>query len=179
MLEVELIKEVKGGSREAFKHLYEEYFNYAMRVATAVTKNQTTAADVVQETFIRVFNSIQYFDESKSFKPWFYRILINECNRYLKKHSKVTPIDMNENVHLLEQTKDEREFEEYADLYQALQKLDDHQRVPLILKYLEDFTEMDIALALELNLNTVKSRLFKGKRKLKDYLEKIREANGL
>lgn len=178
MVEVELIKEVKSGSKEAFKQLYEDYFNYAMRVATAVTKSQTTAADVVQEAFIRVYNNIHYFDDSKSFKPWFYRILINECNRYLKKHAKVIPIDVNENMFLLEQATDERAFEEYADLYQALQKLDDHQRVPLILKYLDDLTEMDIALALELNINTVKSRLYKGKRKLRDYLQEIKEANG-
>lgn len=175
LMEKELINKVKNGDRQAFKQLYDLHFDYAMRVATAVTKNQNTASDVVQETFIRVYKNIGDFDCDKAFKPWFYRILINECNRYLKKQAKVIPMEIDDKVKLEPQI-DAHHFEEYEDLYDAIQSLDDTQRIPIVLKYLNDFTEMDIALALELNINTVKSRLFKGKRKLKELLLKIREA---
>lgn len=174
-MERELIRRVKNGDRQAFKELYELHFDYAMRVATVVTKNQSTAADAVQEAFIRVYRNIEEFDEDKAFKPWFYRILINECNRYFKKQSNIIPIDMSEKEHLEVQL-DSHHFEEYEDLYEAIKKLDDTQRIPLVLKYLNDLTDMDIALALELNINTVKSRLFKGKRKLKELLLNKKEA---
>lgn len=88
----ELIKEIKRGEKEAFRTLYNQYAEYAIRVATAVTRNRMHAADAVQETFIRIYNNIDRFDESKSFEPWLYKILINECNRILKKQPKTIPI---------------------------------------------------------------------------------------
>jgi RNA polymerase sigma factor (sigma-70 family) len=53
-------------------------------VATVVTKSRANTADAVQETFIRVYDHIDRFDPAKAFKPWFYRILLNECNRLMK-----------------------------------------------------------------------------------------------
>lgn len=176
-MEREWIREIKEGNRQAFRNLYDRYFDYAIRVATAVTHNHTTAADVVQETFIRIYKNIDEYDEEKTFQPWFYRILINECNRYMKKFSKITPMDVNEDIHLPPEN-DSYQFEEYEDLYIAIQKLEDHHKVPIILKYLNDLTDQDIADALELNINTVKSRLLKGKQKLKDLITTIRGAEG-
>lgn len=171
LLEKQLIIEIKKGDWSAFRRLYDLYFDYAIRVAAAVTNNPTIAADIVQETFIRVYTHIEDFDEERDFKPWFYRILINECRRYLKKYAKVVPMEVDEQR--IKATKSNwHKFEEYADLYEALQSLDDHHRIPLILKYIHDLTEMEIALALNLHLNTVKSRLYKAKRKLKGILDK-------
>ena len=173
-MEARLVKEIKSGNQTAFKELYEYYVDYALRVATAITFNQTNAADAVQETFIRVYKSIHDFDETKPFKPWFYKILVNECNRYLKKHGKTIPFDINEELEL-SYDDDISTFTEYEDLYDAIQMLDDIHKVPLVLKYLKDFTEQDIAKILGLNINTLKSRLFKGKRKLKSLLINLKE----
>ncbi|UTW70744.1 RNA polymerase sigma factor [Anaerobacillus sp. HL2] len=161
------MREIKKGNRQAFRKLYDQYFDYAIRVATAVTHNHSTAADVVQETFIRIYKNIDdKYDEEKPFQPWFYRILINECNRYLKKFSKIIPMDVNEDIHLPPEN-DRYQFEDYEDLYVAIQKLEDYHKIPIILKYLNDLTDQDIANALELNINTVKSRLLKESRDLK------------
>ena len=168
-METALIYEIKKGNTQAFKQLYNEYFDYAMRVATAIT-NHTNAADAVQETFIRVYKNIQSYEESKPFRPWFYRILVNECNRYLKKSTKDIPTDIQEDLILPQE--DPHPFEEYEDLYDAIQQLEDIHKVPLVLKYLNDFTEQDIATVLELNVNTVKSRLYKARLKLKETILK-------
>jgi len=63
--------------------------------------------------------------------------------------------------------KDSHSFEEYEDLYRAIQTLNDALRLPIILKYLNDFSEKEIASIMGLNINTVKSRLLKGRQKLK------------
>ncbi|MFD1738174.1 RNA polymerase sigma factor [Bacillus salitolerans] len=173
-MEHELIQRIKGGDQKAFKQLYEQYADYAIRIATAVTRNQANAKDVVQETFIRVYRNIHSFDNHQSFQPWLYRILLNECNRFLKKNSQTIPIDINEELNLPPEV-DHYEFEEYEELYEAIGELEDIHRVPLVLKYLSDFKEREIAQILELNLNTVKSRLFKGRQKLKELLLKVRE----
>lgn len=158
-----------GDREEAFEELYRLYADQAIRTATAVTLNQASAADIVQETFIRVYRNIDNFDTEKPFKPWFNKILMNECNRYLKKQSRVIPTEINEETDLPAES-DTYSFEEHGDVYDLVQKLDDTQRVPLILKYLNDLADKDIAEILGLNVNTVKSRLFKGRNKLKDWI---------
>lgn len=165
-----LLQRVRNKDKEAFEVLYNRYANYAMRVAVAVTKSSTLASDVVQETFIRVYYNIDRFKYGHSFEPWLYRILINECKRILKKGTKITYIsDYIETGSDIPQV-DEHHFEEYEVLYRAIEDLDTKFRVPIILKYLKGFKESEIAEIMELNINTVKSRLFKGRQKLKKVL---------
>ena len=170
-----LILRVKEGDKEAFAILYDIYAEYALRVATAITKSTAEAADAVQETFIRVYRNIDSFDENRPFKPWFYRILVNECNRVMKNKSKLILVSEyieNDHTHSKE---DDYHFEEYEELYAAIGELKDINRIPIILKYLNDFTEKEIAEVLDLNLNTVKSRLYRGREQLKKTLEGAKE----
>lgn len=167
----ETIMLIKKGDREAFASLYNEYAGYALRTAIAITKDSMSAGDAVQETFIRVFNNIEGFDISKPFEPWFYKILINECNRLLKRNVNTVLIDDFTQNNLESSVRDEHRFEEYEVLYKAIEELGEENRIPIILKYLKGFKEGEIAQILELNINTVKSRLFKGRQKLKSFIE--------
>lgn len=83
-------------SDELFEQLYRLYADRAIRTAAAVTGSSAGAADVVQETFIRVYRNLGSYDLSRPFEPWFNRILYNECNRYLKKHAKMVPSEISE-----------------------------------------------------------------------------------
>lgn len=173
-----IIQELQTGNREAFKQMYDEYFEYAIRVAKAVIRNDNSAADAVQETFIRVYQNVHLFDLSKPFKPWFYRILINECKRIISRSSKVVPIDYNWEDRKELAKQDSYRFEKFNDLYDAIQSLQEHHRIPIILKYLHDLTEKEIAEVLELNINTVKSRLFKARNNLKEALKYLEAKEG-
>lgn len=172
-LEQDIIRKLKDGDREAFSLVYDQYADYALRVAYMITRNKEMAADAVQETFIRVFYNIGAFNSDKPFKPWFYRILLNECNRLLSKEKKVIPFD--EVKPIISAENNETDSFEYDHLHEALQQLDDINRIPIILKYLHDFSEKEISETLELNINTVKSRLFKGRAKLKLALSFLRK----
>lgn len=167
-----LLEKIKEGDRNAFEELYNNYAEYALRVAMAVTRDKMSAADAVQETFIKIYKSINSFDLDKPFKPWFYRILINECNRLLGKTPNTVLvedfIEAGFQNHILDE--DDYHFEKYEDLYEAIQKLEDINRIPIILKYLRGFKEVEIAEILGININTVKSRLFKGRQKLKKFM---------
>lgn len=166
-----MIYKIKNGDRKAFEELYNKYIEQALRTAMAITKNKSHAADAVQETFIRVYNNIGTFDESKPFSPWFYKILVNECNRLLSKNSRTLLISNFFESGLDSSKDDNYKFQEYENLYRAIENLKDINRIPIILKYLKGFTEEEISQILDLNINTVKSRLFKGRQKLKKYLE--------
>ncbi|HHT50781.1 MAG TPA: sigma-70 family RNA polymerase sigma factor [Eubacteriaceae bacterium] len=169
-MEQKLIKEIKKGDHKAFTTLYNKYAEYALRVAIAVTKNNANGADAVQETFIRVYRNISKFDTSKNFKPWFYKILINECRRIMYFSTDAVTIDEKIINNKQFSKEDFYPFQEYEGLYKAIQNLDEINRVPIILKYLQDFSEKEVSEILDLNINTVKSRLYKGRQKLKNIL---------
>lgn len=167
-MEKELIKNIINGDEESFKKLYNKHIHKALRTAIAITKNKEIAKDATQEAFIRVYLYISNFDIEKPFEPWFYRILINECNRLMKKNSKI-PLAYKS---LSEKDiKDNSKTEDYSHLYEAVNSLRDIHRIPIILKYLQGFSEKEVAEILGLNLNTLKSRLFQGRKKLKKLLE--------
>jgi len=170
-MEKETIFRIKEGDIEAFEQLYNEYIEYALRTAISITRNKPDASDAVQETFIRVYRNIIFFDEEKPFKPWFFRILVNECNRIMKRRPKVISIDKYLTNNSVYSKEDNYLFEEY----EAIQGLKDINRVPIILKYLNGFTEKEIAEILDINVNTLKSRLFKGRERLKKALLKMKE----
>lgn len=180
-MEKKLIKRIKKGDPEAFATLYHQYAEYALRVAMAITKDVADGSDAVQETFIRVHKNIFKFDLKRPFKPWFYKILVNECRRIMHFSTDALPIDekIGNDIQLSEE--DVYQFQEYEVLYRAIQNLDEINRVPIILKYLQDFSEKEISEVLDLNINTAKSRLYKGRQKLRRMLEEGeggRENNG-
>jgi len=167
--ERELVRSIKTGDHQAFEALYRMYADGALRTATAITSNRASAADAVQETFVRVYRNIHAYDEKQPFRPWFHTILMNECNRYLKKYANAIPVEIDEERDLPPDT-DKYDFEERESLYALIQGLDDTFRIPIVLKYLNDLPDKEIADILNLNVNTVKSRLFKGKQKLKTWI---------
>lgn len=161
-----MISRIVQGDREAFRKFYDDYFDYAMRTAILVTKNKEWAKDAVQETFLRVYRNIWQYDVKKPFKPWFYCILLRECYRVMERERKVIPFGEQ-----LERIPVEPKLPDASvDLYEALQSLDDLYRIPLILKYLHEYSEKEISDMLELNINTLKSRLLKGREKMKNSL---------
>ncbi|MFJ7974793.1 RNA polymerase sigma factor [Peribacillus sp. NPDC096379] len=172
LTEKKLIQDIVGGDKAAFKKLYDIHFNQGMRTAIAITRDREVAKDALQETFIRVYRNLSSYDENQPFEPWFYRILINECNRLLKKEAKMKQLVQVQKTEVIHS--DYGQKEEYDDLYEAIQSLKDMYRHPLILKYLKGFTERDIAICLEINMNTIKTRLLKGREKLRKLLSEKR-----
>lgn len=162
-MEERWVQQVLQGDRGAFRMLYDEYFDYAMRTAIVVTKHKERAKDAVQETFLRVYRNIWQYDKRKPFRPWFYTILLRECYRVMERENKVIPFGEQ-----LDRIPAEPSLSESSiDVYEALQTLDDLYRIPVILKYLHDYSEKEIAQMLDVNVNTLKSRLLKGREKLK------------
>lgn len=159
----------KSLDKHSFQELYKEHANFAIRSAMVITRNPELAKDAVQETFIRVYRNFSSYDANLPFEPWLYRILVNECNRLLKKEGSMLsyPQPNLENDERLSTSSDGNA----ADLIEAIQNMEDLYRIPLILKYIKGFSEKEISDILELNQNTVKSRLYKGRQNLRQLLE--------
>lgn len=165
-----LINQCKNGNQKAFRQLYELYADYALRTAYIITHNNNHAADIVQETFIKVYQNLSKYKTSKPFKPWFYTILINESRRYMKRQNKEPFAIESEQLIDYLHAQHTIDINDYHELEYAFTQLSEIHRSVLALKYLHDFTEKEIAKMLGLNVNTVKSRLFKGRKKLRDII---------
>lgn len=162
--ERKLLKKVKQGNQQAFRTLYDAYANEAIRSAYAITRNNNCTFDIVQETFLKVFRHIDRFDEKKPFKPWFYRILINESLRYMKKESKAA-VPMSDRT--LEHLNQPQRFHMNEELEVAMAELEPELRTLLVLKYVSGYTEQEIADIIGKPKTTVKSRLYKARNVLK------------
>lgn len=134
------------------------------RLAVSYVKNRDAALDVVQEAIVKALSKVDTVREPAYLKTWFYRILINEAMNYFRK---------NRNLVSLEEVMVERAVEsgdpgERLDLYDAIDRLSFQEQTVIKLRYFEDMKLEEIAQATGANLNTVKSRLYKAIRKLKD-----------
>lgn len=160
------LSKIKKGNEKAFKQLYEEYASYALRTAYAMTKNSADASDVVQETFIRIYRNIETFDIEKPFRPWFYQILINECKRLIKRrNNQATQVDSEETLDAIQDSKGNEPMN--GKVLDALDHLTEEERTLIVLKYVDRFTEIELAEMMELNVNTLKSRLLRARKRLK------------
>lgn len=164
------MEQIQQNNRRAFKKLFDHYSDYAHRLAFTMIKNRHDASDVVQETFIKVYRYSHTYDLNQPFQPWFYRILVNEAKRLFQARSKDSLQMESEKIEFFHQNEDGPAADE-LDI--ALAQLQEKERIIPVLKYAENFTEKEIASMLDLKVNTVKSRLYRARQKLRSIIERI------
>lgn len=178
--EKDLIHRAKRGDISAFEDLISGYEKKVYNTAYRFFNNAEDAMDVSQEIFIKVFTSLRRFREDSSFSTWLYRIAVNTCIDFLrKKREDVLPIKeeivMDDKTKLGFQTELPEEFMEKQEVKQAIMKaistLPEEQRICIILRDVQGFSYTEISDVLSCSLGTVKSRLFRGRRALKENLK--------
>lgn len=85
MVEKLTIKKVLNGDTEAFRYFVTAYKDLAFSVAVSVVKDNYTAADIVQESFVKAFENLKSFKRKSKFSTWFIRIVINESFKSVQK----------------------------------------------------------------------------------------------
>jgi len=163
-----LIKRYQNGDHAAFKQLYELNAASALRLARVITREDGLAADAVQEAFLRAFIYRHKLRQGARFDLWFYRIVVNESRRILGKNKLHV---LSEIPHDAASAEDSYAFLQYEALYASLEQLPEILRTALGLKYIHGLSEAEIANVLGINKNTVKSRLFQARRKLKTMIQ--------
>lgn len=141
------------------KENQEEFY----KLAYSYVKNEQDALDVVGESIYKALNSLGKLRERRYIKTWFYRILINESITVLRKNKAVV-LDTPFIETIAESALDK---DEIMDLYNSLDKLDEKYKTVVILRYMRGMPIDEIAEVLNMNSNTVKTRLKRGVDKLK------------
>ena len=134
------------------------------RLALSYVKNRDAALDVVQEAIVKALSKVDTVREPAYLKTWFYRILINEAMNHFRRNRNLVSL---EEV-MADRAAEPRDPGERLDLYDAIDRLSFPEQTVIKLRYFEDMKLEEIAQATGTNLNTVKSRLYKAIRKLKD-----------
>ena len=133
------------------------------RLAYSHVKNRDVALDVVQESIVKALSKADGLRRAESLKPWFYRILINESMNYYRYTRRLTPLE-----EAAEAAAPAGDPAARLDLLAAIDRLDQKDQLIIRLRFFEDLKLEEIAQAAGLNLNTVKSRLYKSLRKLRE-----------
>ena len=140
------------------------------KIAYTYTKNEEIALDVVQEAITKSLENITKLKHEEYVKTWFYRILINEALRTYKKHKKYIEYELEENEDYLQNNVEQ--LVDSMDIYNNLQKLNSKLKTVIVLRFFENLKLEEIAAITKTNVSTVKSRLYKGLKELKNNIDK-------
>jgi RNA polymerase sigma factor (sigma-70 family) len=175
LVDQEIIERAKAGDREAIVQLLSRMETPVYRTAYYWMGNEQDAMDATQEALLKIYKHLPSFKGDSMLETWAQRIVTNVCMDQFRKRKKVVFIQ-EEACH--EDRKAVREVERgaiAADLKQAIEQLPDPQRTAIILRYVQEYNYKEIADAMQLPLNTVKSHLFRARKQLQEWLAEYRE----
>lgn len=168
----ELIIKAADGDIAAFEEIYRHTSGFVYSIALRVLCNRPEAEDVTQEVFIRVYKNLKNFAFRSSLSTWIYRIAMNATlnarNRYSRQSG--NSVEYDDEVHAPETApsaddpEDVREKE--AELARLLAALSPEHRACVILREIEGLSYGEMADALHININTVRSRLSRAREAL-------------
>jgi len=166
----EAVRKVLAGDTESFRILVARYRQQYSRYAIVQVGDADTAADAMQEAFIRAFNSLDSCRDPDRFGPWFFRILTNQC------HTARTRRRPTQDVTALglaarERSDEALERSELADrLEAALQRLTDDQREAFVLKHVDGRSYEEMAELLGLGVDALKMRVYRAREALREMM---------
>nr|UWI51594.1 sigma-70 family RNA polymerase sigma factor [Clostridioides difficile] len=137
------------------------------RIAYSYTKNEEDALDVVQESMYKALYSVENLKEVNYIKTWFYKILVRTSIDFIRKNRKYNNMT---DISIIDDT---GEYDKYTDLdlKKALEELPIEYKSIIILRFFEDLKIEEVAIILDENVNTVKTRLYTALKKLKLKIE--------
>lgn len=174
------VRRFLGGDEEAFDRLVRQWETKVFNLAWRFLGNREDAADVVQDTFLSVFQSLHKLREPRSFSTWLYRIALNHCRARWRSRSRDLPLEPSDAgeeeaqpvIPAVPATAADSVIT--ADLVRkSLGGLSDEHRMAIILKEYLGLTLEEVAAVMDCPLSTAKSRLYHGLRGVQRNLRRL------
>ena len=184
----ELVDEFKGGNSDAFTGIYDLTKNQLYAYALVLKKNQDAALDLLQETYVKIYRSIDQLNNSDKFLPWAKTILHNSAFSDFRRSKKETLLysgqeELIEDIRETEREsipEDRLDMQELKDIILTIsESLSDEQRATLFAFYYDELKIREIAEIMGCSEGTVKSRLSNGRRLFKSKLEEYEKKHDL
>ena len=186
-----LVEQCRQGDSEAMERLILKYQNRIYNVILKICANADDAAELTQETFVKVIENIDKFEGRSSFYTWAFRIAVNLTLNYCQRSGRLglRSLDAEADEHHGQARQQLKEFlnddsspdpaavaanKELCEIVvRALMKLDDAQRTVVVLRDIEGMNYAQIAKVLDVELGTVRSRLSRARSNLREIMEAI------
>jgi RNA polymerase sigma-70 factor (ECF subfamily) len=173
----DLLQGVRRGDRDAFLGLTQAYQKKVFALAYSFFRNREDALDLVQETFLRLFQKIETYQEGRNFEAWLLQVARNLCIDHYRKYDRkrhemecATPV---EDLPLAAAgAEDAVHASDFKDiLSRCVERLADRQRQIFIMRHYNQLKNEEIARTLDISLGTVKSLHFKAIQNLRALME--------
>jgi RNA polymerase sigma-70 factor (ECF subfamily) len=169
-----------AGEPQHFRRLVERHQRGILGLTYRMLGNKAEAEDMAQQTFVDAFTALRDFNPTYKFSSWLYRIAINNCKDYLKSKKRTEqPLETDPSPGeavfsggLVDPETATAQHELSEHMSRALNKLPVKYRTVIILKDMDDLSYEEIRSILKLPITTLKIRVVRGRRMLKDILEK-------
>lgn len=180
-----LVEKIKKGDNKSFEKLYKLTEREVWFTCISFLKNETTAQDIMQETYITAFLKIQSLEKSSQIRSWLNRIAVNKCKNYLKGKGEIQLDDeifenqaiVDERISIPEEyISDKAKREIILSIMQEV--LSDVQYQTVIMHYFNEMTVDEIAEVFECSRGTVLSRLNYSRAKMKTAIEDYEKRSG-
>jgi len=174
------LRAARDGDEDAFQHLVERYEVAAFNVAFQTLRNRDEAADATQDAFLSAYRALRQF-RGGSFRAWLMRIVVNACLDLLRRAKRRPTSSLDALVEQIGEAPwaDPRDNdpegialarERHAMIQMALAALPDEQRLAIVLVDVQGFSYEEAAQALGCAVGTVRSRLARGRVRVRDHL---------
>ncbi len=177
--DVDLVQRCRYGDTEAFGEIYHRYAEMIFNLAARMSGDRDRAADLTQEIFLRAFRKLDRFRGGASLKTWLYRVAVNHCRSRLGRRRRwFSPLAEEHGaeglqlVDLRESPEDSAvQWDRRRHLSRALATLPQDFREAVVLCDLQGLEYQEIAEVLGVRIGTVRSRIARGREKLRARLD--------
>jgi RNA polymerase sigma-70 factor, ECF subfamily len=165
-----LIERCRTGDDIAFSELVDRYKNLVYAMVARMVLDRSQADDLAQEVFLKVYRGLPYFRGEARLSTWIYRIVANVCSQARGRRTAEVPGALA----LSEPGGNDRAFAEFElrdRLEKAIAQLPDNYRLLIAAHYLQGVQYESLAEALDIPVGTVKTHLYRAKRRLRELLQ--------
>ena len=171
-----IIERCRKGERTAFQELYNLYAKAMFNVSVRILNNSDEAEEVLQDSFLKVFDRIDTYDRSHAFGVWLKRIVINRSLDVLKKR-KLNFVSIDDAIYSENETVEEASIYDVEMIKKCIRELPDGYRTVITLFLFEDHSHKEIAELLGISEGTSKSQYNRAKKKLIELVKQKTVAN--
>lgn len=168
-------------NQSLFEKLYHEFKILVYNVALNYLQSTEDAEEVTQDVFVKIYNSLDNFNQKSTYKTWIYRITINQCLDFLKQKNSQKRFfifgkkSQNEQEYLNTSTFEHpgillEQQEDAKILFEIINTLTENQKTAFLLSKLDGLSNPEIAEMMQLSISSVESLIFRAKNSLKEKL---------
>ena len=176
-IEPDVLKGCKKGKLKYQEVLYSQFYGYGLSIALRYSYSREEALEILNDAFLKVFNNIKKFDNNKSFKSWFRRILINTSIDYFRKNKKLLYLENIDYTKVEVFNENDINSLEVQDLLKLLNSLPEMLRLTFNLYEIEGYKHDEIAEMLKIKASTSRANLTRAKKMLRNLFQKHHDIN--